>query len=297
MSMNIHDYQYIIKLAETGSFKAASEEIHITQQGLSYAINKIEKELGVKLFERTSRGVAPTEAGRIVAEYAGRIDALNEELKEKLTDYKEAAKRSIRIAVQQGMYDIYKTDFTSSFARNNPDADIKVDVYSDFEVDRSILNSECDIGFSSGLIDPAKFTIYPLDEVGFIAIMSSSHPLAVLDSIGISDLKDFNVCLANEKTKYYHYFVESAAKHGFELDVTFVFPELEYIPYVVKENLGVVISPEYSYSDPGDPGITTRPIKIDDAYLFALVTEYGKKPSLITKDFISHVTSIVKKQK
>ncbi|MCR5182332.1 MAG: LysR family transcriptional regulator [Clostridia bacterium] len=295
--MNSNDYQYLRILAETGSFKAAAEEIHITQQGLSYAISKIERELGVTLFERTPRGTVLTEAGIVAIDYARRIDSLNEEMKANLSLLKRTEKRSIRIAVQQGMHDIYKIDFTSSFARENPDVEVKVQVYTDYEVDRIILNSECDIGFSSGLLDPEKFNIYPLDEVKFVAVMSSEHPLAERHSIGIGDLKGVKVCLANEKSKYYHYFIEMAAKKQFDLDVAFVFPELEYIPYVVQENLGIVISPDYAYRDNIDPDIVVRPLAIDDAYLFALVTERNKKPSGITRDFISYVTAKVRDAK
>jgi LysR family transcriptional activator of glutamate synthase operon len=67
-------------------FTRAAEELHVAQSALSHQIRRLEQELGTPLFERTSRRVAPTEAGRAIAARARRVlaevDAAREEVDE-----------------------------------------------------------------------------------------------------------------------------------------------------------------------------------------------------------------------
>ncbi|MFL9924462.1 LysR family transcriptional regulator [Herbaspirillum lusitanum] len=63
--MELRHLRYFIAVAEQGSVRAASERIHVTQPALSRQIMDLESELGVTLFERTSRGLKLTEIGGI----------------------------------------------------------------------------------------------------------------------------------------------------------------------------------------------------------------------------------------
>ena len=60
-------------VARLRHFTRAAEELHVTQSALSHQIRQLERELGILLFERTSRRVAPTEAGLVIAARARRV--------------------------------------------------------------------------------------------------------------------------------------------------------------------------------------------------------------------------------
>lgn len=60
-------------IVECGSITRASERLGITQPSLSQQLLRLEDELGISLFRRTARGVAPTEAGRLFQEHASNI--------------------------------------------------------------------------------------------------------------------------------------------------------------------------------------------------------------------------------
>ncbi|AEG43798.1 DNA-binding transcriptional LysR family regulator [Isoptericola variabilis J7] len=55
--------RYVVAVAETGSFTRAAERCHVVQSALSHQVAKLERELGARLFDRTSRRVALTQAG------------------------------------------------------------------------------------------------------------------------------------------------------------------------------------------------------------------------------------------
>lgn len=62
--VELRQLRYVLTIAEAGSFSAAAEQALIAQSALSQQIGRLEKELGAKLFERSSRGVTLTAAGR-----------------------------------------------------------------------------------------------------------------------------------------------------------------------------------------------------------------------------------------
>ena len=64
--MTIIQLQYLIEVANCGSFSAASEHCFVTQPSLSMQIKSLEEELGVILLDRSKKPVIPTEAGAVV---------------------------------------------------------------------------------------------------------------------------------------------------------------------------------------------------------------------------------------
>ena len=71
--MTLRELQYVVAVAESGSFSRAAESCHVSQPTLSAQVRKLEDTLGVQLFERSSRQVLPTDAGREVIAHARRI--------------------------------------------------------------------------------------------------------------------------------------------------------------------------------------------------------------------------------
>ena len=71
MELERREYEYIRKIAETGSFIAAAEKLYITQPSLSQFIRRIERHVGAELFDRSHQPVTLTEAGRIYLDIEG----------------------------------------------------------------------------------------------------------------------------------------------------------------------------------------------------------------------------------
>ncbi|WP_181787290.1 LysR family transcriptional regulator, partial [Streptomyces phytophilus] len=58
--MELQQLRYVVAVADTGGFTRAAERCHVVQSALSHQIGKLERELGARLFDRTSRKVRPT---------------------------------------------------------------------------------------------------------------------------------------------------------------------------------------------------------------------------------------------
>ena len=62
--MKLQQLRYFAAVYEHGSFSAAADKVNATQSGLSMHVSQMEKRYEVVLFQRSSSGVTPTEAGR-----------------------------------------------------------------------------------------------------------------------------------------------------------------------------------------------------------------------------------------
>lgn len=71
--MELHHLRYVVAVAELGSFRRASDRLHVAQPSLTRAVQQLEAELGCALLLRSPRGVAPTQEGDLVVERARRI--------------------------------------------------------------------------------------------------------------------------------------------------------------------------------------------------------------------------------
>ena len=96
----LKSYEYVIAAAEKSSISEAAESLGIAQSALSRYILKLEKDLGVELFDRTTLPIALTEAGRYYVEAGRQILRVNGELEKRLEDVK--AHRNLEIRVGTG---------------------------------------------------------------------------------------------------------------------------------------------------------------------------------------------------
>jgi DNA-binding transcriptional LysR family regulator len=71
--MDVRQLEYVVAIAEEGSFTRAALRCHIVQSALSHQVARLESELGVKLFERTSRSVRLADAGLLLLPYARQV--------------------------------------------------------------------------------------------------------------------------------------------------------------------------------------------------------------------------------
>ena len=71
--MELRQLEYFREIASTGSINEAARHLNMSQPPLSYQIRQLENELNVKLFDRTSKGVTLTEAGKLLYDRSGNL--------------------------------------------------------------------------------------------------------------------------------------------------------------------------------------------------------------------------------
>ncbi|MSE05958.1 LysR family transcriptional regulator, partial [Lactobacillus salivarius] len=97
--MELQKLKTFIDLAETLNFSKTSENLFISQSSVSKQIKSLEKELGLKLFIRTSKQVVLSAYGEVMLPYAKRIWELNQDMQKAIKNYDEEKANIINIAV------------------------------------------------------------------------------------------------------------------------------------------------------------------------------------------------------
>src|SRR5918998_5218559 len=93
---NLNDLAAFLAVAREGNFTRAAKQLGVTQSSISHTISSLEARLGVRLLSRTTRSVAPTEAGeRLLRTIGPRLEEIEAEL-DALSDFREKPAGTIR---------------------------------------------------------------------------------------------------------------------------------------------------------------------------------------------------------
>jgi DNA-binding transcriptional LysR family regulator len=143
MTVEINDLAAFLAVARAGGFRDAARKSGVSASGLSTAIRRLEAKLGVRLLNRTTRSVAPTEAGvrlierltPLLSEMDAALDALNA--------FRDRPTGTLRLNVPAGVARTVLPPILSAFLRTYPDIHVDIVVEDGF-VD--ILSAGCDAG-------------------------------------------------------------------------------------------------------------------------------------------------------
>lgn len=118
--IDIKDLEAFIAILDSGSISKAASDLGLTQPALSLKLKKIETELGVKLFQRTSRNVLALESAKTieakVRDIIAKLDVLKESLAESLAD----VRGNVRVGCVMGWFDSLLVPALSQLSRQAP---------------------------------------------------------------------------------------------------------------------------------------------------------------------------------
>jgi DNA-binding transcriptional LysR family regulator len=170
--MDLRQISYVEAVARNANFTRAAAELHVAQPALSVSIRRLEAELGVRLFDRTSRRVSLTPAGAAFLDRAARVthevDALAHEMREYAGGVRGRLRLSAWYHVEPDMVDFMR-DFTAA----NPLVDVSI---------QELPAPETLAALRAGDIDLAAVIQFPgldLDDFGRAALRTEPAVLAV----------------------------------------------------------------------------------------------------------------------
>jgi DNA-binding transcriptional LysR family regulator len=144
---NISDLVAFITVARERSFTKAAAQLGVSQSALSHTVRGLEERLGVRLLTRTTRSVAPTQAGERLLQTAGpRLEEIEAEL-EALSDFREKPAGTIRITAGEHVTETILWPKLAKFLPDYPD--IKLEIALD-EALTNIVEQRFDAGVRLG---------------------------------------------------------------------------------------------------------------------------------------------------
>ncbi|WP_080771245.1 LysR family transcriptional regulator [Comamonas sp. NyZ500] len=140
--------QAFLEICRCGSFAAAAERIHLSPSGVSMLVKELERQLGVRLFERTTRAVALTDAGRLLQPYAERVVTELRQLGVALQGSTLASRSTLTIAATPVIATCLLPKVVAEFARKHPEVRIQVMDGSLDSVRQAVLEGHANMGMA-----------------------------------------------------------------------------------------------------------------------------------------------------
>jgi len=176
-------------VARLGSVSLAADEMHLTQPAVSIQIGTLEESAGTPLLQRTGRGIRLTEAGELLAGYAGRILDLWREAGDEMAMLQGVFSGTLRVgAITTAEYLL--PPILVNFAKEHPKVKVKLQVGNRDEIVRMLAGQEIDIAIMGRppaelKTDSSAFAKHPM---AFLA--APSHPLMSASKPTLAMLSD-----------------------------------------------------------------------------------------------------------
>ena len=124
--MTIIQLEYLLAVANCGSFSLAAEHCFVTQPSLSMQVKALEEELGVVLLDRSKKPVIPTEAGEVVLDRARETLRAYNNIRESVAELKGETSGKLRLGVIPTIAPYLLHKFIPDFVRDYPKVELEI---------------------------------------------------------------------------------------------------------------------------------------------------------------------------
>lgn len=188
--LNFHRLRVFHKVAQTGSFTRAAEELGISQPAVSSQVSKLEESLDTTLLTRKRAGADLTDSGEVAYGFSSRIFRLAEEMLLAIGDTDALRAGRLRVGATSTPGDYILPKAIGEFLNRYPGVEAALDVSSGQAVIDRVRSRDIDLGMVSAGIDASaaglESFIYARDEIALAA--SPRHPLAKAQTLTLEDI-------------------------------------------------------------------------------------------------------------
>lgn len=253
--MEIRQLRYAVAVARNLSFTRAAEALAVAQPALSQQIGLLERELGVRLFDRTNRRVAATDAGRAFVARAERVIAELAAVAEEMSAYSGGIRGRVVIGTYQSFAEYTLPKLLGRFHGEHPGIEVALREGLADDLLAALRNGVLDV-FIGDLSDtePAEdheFEHAPLYEDELAIAVASSHPLASRNTVRIEELRDESFIIFRPGSQMTQRLNALARAAGFVPRVAFESVDTLTVRSLVAERLGIALFPRTLGNTPG----------------------------------------------
>lgn len=277
--MELRQLEYFREIADTGSINEAARRLNMSQPPLSYQIMQLESELNVSLFERSSKGVTLTEAGKLLYDRSGELLSYAESTKLEVS--KSGRTRVLKLGITSTTVGTIMP-YISKFVKKNPDVNFEIHDGMTY----SLLNYLLD-----GIIDVSVVRT-PLRLDGVEAFFLAAEPMIAVSSpkMRADNEEEIKLCeLTNQPLiiyrRYEKLILGEFRAQNIEPDIFCVCDDARDALLWAKEGLATAIFPQSMSIMCSELRIQTIKEKNLETQI-ALIWRKGKKPPHVVKEFL-----------
>ncbi|MBL1074602.1 LysR family transcriptional regulator [Nocardia sp. 2] len=241
--MSSDDLHWFLTLAELERVGAAAERLHLTQPTLSRMLARLERRLGVELFDRHGKRLTLNESGRIYYEHVRRAQSELDAAARQLADLANPALGVVRLAFQHSLGARVIPELIAGFRRTSGRVTFTLDQDAADVVTAAVRTGNADLGLVSPKPSAAGLGWRPLLRQRLALAVPADHRLAGRRQVRLGEVADADFIAMHPGFGMRHVLDDLCAAADFRPRITFECSNLGTIAGLVAVGLGVSVVP------------------------------------------------------
>lgn len=279
--MELIQLKYFKTVAQTGKISEAAQSLFISAPALSTSISRLEKELGVPLFDRTGNRIALNQQGQIFLRYVNQIFSNVECAKIELKQSLMHQGQHISIA---SVASTQWVDLITAFSQENPHFTLSCTSLTQNELSASGLQAQHNFLFAAEEDIPVPYLneldSTPLFQEYPVIMIHSDHPLAQRKQVDLQELQEETIFLPMQNYPLYNHLVKLFEANDIPFPAGNAYSHL-MIQQMVANNLGIAFTSMHTVRTPTLP---LQYIPISNLCTPWTCSMYWRKNHVFTKD-------------
>jgi len=297
ININTRQLEAFITLAETGSFTLAAKRLHITQPSLSNQIKLLENILGISLFNRNTRNISLTEAGRTFQRFAHSLLNQLTKTEQELKLLAAGAGGKVHFSA---LLTVCASLVPESIKRHNelfPEVRVNFREAISSEVAEQVSLGDVHFGICTKPENLEGFSFRPLYQDNILLAVSKNRPIADKEFVFWEELLDLPFIALNSATSVRELSEKAFSAHGRQLKPVYEANSQSTILGMVASDLGVSALPASVAMMLKYPNVRLIPLHHPDLYRqIGILTLKGQKLTPNTNTFLKTIFTVLKEQ-
>jgi DNA-binding transcriptional LysR family regulator len=241
--MDLRQLEIIRAIADTGSFTAAGEKLHVSQSAISRQILLLEEELGEPVFHRIGRRIRITPAGESLLQLSNRVFQDLDETVSAISDKQESLRGTMRLVGGMTVCLYVFPALLAEVRRAHPNLDLKITVGSAERSIAMLRSGAGDLGLITLPVEASDLVSVPVLREELLLVTYPAHPLANKREITPADLTRQPFILFETGSITRRIVDEFFMRERIEAQIVMETENVEIIKAMVRHGLGISIIP------------------------------------------------------
>jgi len=196
--MTITQLKYTLAVAEHGNFTTASEKCFVTQPTLSMQVQKLEEELGITIFNRSTKPLQVTEVGEKVLNQARKIIEESTRMNDVISEEKGIIGGTLKVGIIPTVTSTLLPLFLNIFTKKNKNVDLKIEEFNTETLVQKLEDNSIDCAIAATPLSNDKVLERPLYYEPFVAYVPKHHSLSGNKYLELDDLTNGDLLILQD---------------------------------------------------------------------------------------------------
>ncbi|MGI5998105.1 MAG: LysR family transcriptional regulator [Lutispora sp.] len=239
MVVKLELYRVFCEVAKQKSLSKAASSLYMTQPAVSQSIAQLERELGLRLFTRTSKGVILTNEGKLLFEYANSAINLINKGEEKLEEWKNLSAGELKIGVGDTISRYFLLPYLEKFHKLYSNIKLKIMNNTTLELCALVKSGEIDIAICNLPIEEPALEIIKIMDIHDIFVCGNVYKEKLSSALSLKELSNLPLILLEPKSNSRRYVEKFFLSKGISIKPEIELGSHDLLLEFARINLGV----------------------------------------------------------